>query len=173
MNLTVCMGHTGGHYEKMARVASRSIRLNSPHANVRLTCVEDVGYHRNMGTRFSAYSDKSADWVLACDTDVICFDDLMPLAERAEEEGLDFVGRVSGRYRVAPGKFNLAEYAMLFRKHNLPELTMHVPNVFLIRGNLSTQISERATYWTNKLYETDTHVLNKPSGPIRLHLRWH
>ena len=162
MNLTVCMGHTGGHYEKMARVAARSIRRNSPEANVRLEKVEDVGYQRNMGTRFLAYIDQSAEWVLGCDVDVLCFGDLMPLAQRAEEEGLDFVGRISGRYRTAPRKFNLQEYAKLFRKHRLPELTMHVPNVFLIRGRLSRLLAENAAYWTNRLYETGTHVLDKP-----------
>ena len=162
MNLTVCMGHTGGHYEKMARVAARSIRHNSPEAKVRITQVEDVGYQQNMGTRFLAYGDESADWVLACDCDVLCFDDLMPLARRAEEEGLDFVGRISGRYHAAPGKFNLAAYAMLFRKHKLPELTMHVPNVSLIRGQLSKPLAEHAAYWTNYLYETGMHVLDQP-----------
>jgi len=162
MNLTVCMAYTDAKYEKMARVAARSIRRNSPEANVRLKPAEDVGYHRNMGTRFLAYGDDSSDWVLACDTDILCFMDLMPIAQRAEAEGLDFLGRVSGRYRTAPRKFNLAKYAMLFRNYGLPELTMHVPNVFLIRGSLSSQISERAAYWTDHLYETNTHVLNKP-----------
>ena len=156
------MAYTDAKYEKMARVAARSIRRNSPEVNVKLTRVEDVGYHRNMGTRFLAYGVESADWVLACDTDVLCFSDLLPIAQRAEEEGLDFVGRVSGRYRVAPGKFNLAKYAMLFRKHKLAELTMHVPNVFLVRGRLSKALAECAAYWTNCLYETGTHVLNKP-----------
>jgi len=162
MKLTICMGYTDTKYLNMARVAARSILRNSPGANVRINRVADVGYLRNMGTRFLAYVDETADWVLACDADVLCFGDLMPLALRSEAEGFDFLGRVSGRYRVAPRKFNLAGYATIFRRHGLPELTMHVPNVFLMRGSLSKQIAQRAAHWTDYLYETDSHVLNKP-----------
>ena len=151
MNLTVCMGYTDRRYENMARVAARSISRHSPDVTIQLTQVEDAGYRRNMGTRFLAYVDESADWVLACDVDILCFADLMPIARRAESENLDFVGRVSGRYRVAPRRFDLARYAMLFRTHGLAELVMHVPNVFLMRGRDSRQIAERAAHWTDHL----------------------
>ena len=162
MNTTVCMGHTNRTYENMARVAARSIVRHSPGLNIKLVRCDDAGHSRNMGTRFEAYIDESADWVLACDADVLCFDDLTPLIERAEAEGLDFVGRISGRYRKVPRAFRMVEYCSLFRRNGLSELALHVPNVFLIRGSLSGQLAEAATRWTEQLYATKTHVLGRP-----------
>ncbi len=146
----------------MARVAARSIVRKTPGVTVKLVACEDVGHDRNMGTRFEAYIDESADWVVACDADVLCFDDLTPVIERAETEGRDFVGRISGRYRKAPRTLRMVEYCNLFRQNNLPELVLHVPNVFFIRGSLSRQLAESANRWTEHLHTTNTHVLGRP-----------
>jgi len=162
MNLSICMGYTDRRYQTMAKVAARSFLRHSPEVTIRLTKVEDAGHARNMGTRFAAYVDPSADWVLACDVDVLCFGNVMEIARRAESEGLDFLGRVSGRYRVAPRRFRLAAYARLFREHGLAEMVMHVPNVFLVRGKYAERLAERAAYWTDYIYANNRHVLNQP-----------
>jgi len=162
MNVSLCIGHTDEVYQNMARVAARSIVRKTPGVNVKLVACEDVGHDRNMGTRFEAYIDETADWVIACDADVLCFDDLTPVIERAETEGRDFVGRISGRYRKAPRTLRMVDYCNLFRQNNLPELALHVPNVFFVRGALSRQLAESANRWTEHLHTTHTHVLGRP-----------
>jgi len=162
MNISVCIGHTDDTYRNMARVASRSIARKTPGVTVNLVACENAGRDRNMGTRFEAYCDETADWVIACDADVLCFDDLTPVIERAETEGRDFVGRISGRYRKAPKSLRMVEYCNLFRQNNLPELALHVPNVLLVRGSLSRQLAESANSWTEHLHTTHTHVLGRP-----------
>lgn len=44
----------------------------------------------------------------------------------------------------------------------MTELSLHVPNVFLIRGRHSAKLAELATRWTEHLYKTETHVLGRP-----------
>jgi len=53
----------------------------------------------------------------------------------------------------------MVEYCNLFRQNNLPELALHVPNVFLVRGSLSPQLAESAGRWTEHLHATNTHGL--------------
>jgi len=162
MNLSVCIGYTNRSYENMARVAARTIMRRTPGANVRLVRCQDKGYRKNMGTRFDAYIDDSADWVLAIDADSLCFGDIGVIVRRAEQDGYDFLGRLSGRPRRAPRSFNRQRYCQLFRETGIAELALHVPNAFLIRGRHSAQLAELATRWTEKLYETENHVLGRP-----------
>ena len=162
MSISVCIGYTNRSYENMARVAGRTIMRHTPDANVRLVRCQDKGYRKNMGTRFDAYVDESADWVLALDADSLCFGDINPIIRRAETEGLEFLGRHSGRPRRAPRSFNRQGYRELFEQAGVTKLGLHVPNVFLIRGCYSAKLAELATRWTKQLYETETHVLGRP-----------
>jgi len=162
MTISVCIGYTNRSYENMARVAGRTIMRHTPSANVRLVRCQDKGYRKNMGTRFDAYVDESADWVLALDADSLCFGDLNPIIRRAETEGLEFIGRHSGRPRRAPRSFNRQGYRQLFEQAGVTKLGLHVPNVFLVRGCHSAKLAELATLWTEQLYETETHVLGRP-----------
>jgi len=161
MNLSVCIGYTNRSYENMARVAARTIVRHTPGAKVRLVRCQDKGYRKNMGTRFDAYIDESADWVLGLDADSLCFGDLRPIVRRAESGGFEFLGRLSGRPRRAPRSFDRQRYCQLFRGAGVTELSLHVPNVFLIRGRHSAKLAELATRWTEKLYETENHVLGR------------
>ena len=115
MSISVCIGYTNRHYGNMARVAARSIMRHTPDVNVRLVRCNNKGYRRNMGTRFDAYVDESADWVLALDADSLCFGDIRPIVQRAEHEGWDFLGRLSGQPRKAPRMFDRPRYDQLFR----------------------------------------------------------
>jgi len=162
VSISVCIGYTNRSYENMARVAGRTIMRHTPGATLRLVRCQDKGYRRNMGTRFDAYVDESADWVLAIDADSLCFGDINPIVRRAEQDGYDFLGRLSGRPRRAPRSFNRQHYCQLFRQAGLAELALHVPNVFLIRGHHSAKLAELATRWTEHLYKTETHLLGRP-----------
>jgi len=162
MNISVCIGYTNRSYENMARVAGRTIKRYTPDANIRLVRCQDKGYRKNMGTRFDAYVDESADWVLALDADSLCFGDLTPIINRAETEGFEFLGRHSGRPRRAPRSFNRQGYQQLFEQAGVNAVALHVPNVFLVRGCHSAKLAELATRWTEQLYETKTHVLGRP-----------
>ncbi len=160
MSVTVCIGYTNRPYENMARIAARTVMRYSPGVNVRLVRCQDKGYRRNMGTRFDAYVDESADWVLALDADSLCFGHIGPIIRRAEQDGQEFLGRLSGRPRRAPRSFDRQRYRRLFQ--DVPQLPVHVPNVFLVRGRYSARLAELATQWTERLYQTETHVLGRP-----------
>jgi len=161
MRLTACIAYTDPGYHNMARVCARTLLRHTPGLRVRLVECEHQGHTRNMGTRFRAYVDRSADWVLALDADSLCFGNAGSLVRRAEDEGLAFVGRLSGRPRRAPRAFDQAAFCRLFRRAGLHELALHVPNVFLVRGSASAELAELAARWTERLYQSETHVLGR------------
>jgi len=162
MSISVCIGYTNRNYENMACVAARSIKRHAPNVNVHLVRCRNKGYRQNMGTRFDAYVDESADWVLALDADSLCFGDIRPIIERAEHEGWDFLGRLSGRPRKAPRMFDRKRYDQLFRDAGFERMAVHVPNAFLVRGRYSARLADLASRWTERLYDTENHVLGRP-----------
>lgn len=162
MKISVCIGYTNRVYQNMARVAARSVKQHTPGATIRLVRCQNKGYRQNMGTRFEAYVDESADWVSAMDADSLCFGDIGAIVQRAEHEGWDFLGRLSGRPRKAPRTFDRRRYERLFRDAGHDRIAVHVPNAFLVRGRHSARLAELAARWTERLYEADEHVLGRP-----------
>lgn len=168
MKISVCIGYTNRVYQNMARVAARSVKQHTPGATIRLVRCQNKGYRQNMGTRFEAYVDESADWVSAMDADSLCFGDIGAIVQRAEHEGWDFLGRLSGRPRKAPRTFDRRRYERLFRDAGRNRIAVHVPNAFLVRPD-----RPRAPQLRQMALQAPPHHGLRASPPLSLPLPAH
>jgi hypothetical protein len=153
----------------MGNVLIRSAKDRTQSLRTRLTACQQAGYLHNLGTRFQAYVDDGADWVFACDADVVCLGDLRPVTAWAEGKGLDVVTRTSMRYSQIQASSGIPRgYRDIFRKHGLTELDMQVPNIYLVRGHLSRRLSVLAEGWIKHLHRHGESVrLGRSRTPDR------
>jgi|GEM_PF-1751231 len=162
MKITTCIGYTNNDFRRMGNLLAQSIHRHTPDVKIRLVECKDEGRKKNMGTRFAAYVDESADYVFALDADSLCFGSLLPICERMEQDRLTFLGRHSHRPRKAPRKFNQNLYTKMFCDRGLSKLPMFVPNAYVIRGDQSFLLADAAQKFTEELYANNTHVCGNP-----------
>ena len=163
MRLTATIAWTDKNFHVMAKMLARSIHRHNDDVDVRIVRVKDKGRDKNFQTRFAAYHADS-DWVLAVDADTICYAKLLPLVERAEANGHDFVGRISRRYQRKKHPFRQRVYSKVWKAAGLPERKLLVPNIYLVRGELSKRLADRAMYWSQWVEGFGAKVSNISHG---------